>query len=416
MVRVLVFTTLYPNAAQPNHGVFVENRLLKTVALGGVEATVLAPVPFFPSTSARFGHYAAFARVPRREVRGGLEILHPRYAVIPKVGSRWTPALLHRAAVREARRLLAGGARFDVIDAHYFYPDGVAAARLARELGLPLAITARGTDVTLIPQDPVARRQIVRAAGEASASIAVCEDLRRRLVDLGAPEARTLTLRNGVDLDRFRPGDREAARAALGLDGFVWLSVGSLIPRKGHELTLQALQSRPDCTLLIAGEGPLLGELQGLAARLGVSERVRFLGGVAHGELARLYQAADVSVLASSREGWANVLLEAMACGTPVVATAVNGAAEVVGSRAAGLLVETRTPEALGEALDAIRRQPPSRAATRRYAEDFGWEPVARANRVLLETAARLGPAGRHSPEVVRAAQRQLDAGLERAS
>lgn len=415
MARVLVFSTLYPNAVQPNHGVFVENRLLHTLALGGVQATVIAPVPWFPSDDPRFGRYAVFAKVPRHEVRNGLQVWHPRYPVVPKIGSRWTPAFLHQAALRTARRLLARGEVFDLIDAHYFYPDGVAAARLGGSLGLPLVITGRGTDLTLIPQDPVARAQILWAAREASANLTVCEDLQRKLVGMGAPEDRTMTLRNGVDLDRFSPGDRAAARTALGVGGFVILSVGSLIPRKGHELTLQALQRLPDCSLLIAGEGPLLAQLQALASTLGVADRVRFLGGVPHADLPRLYRAADLSVLASDREGWANVLLESMACGAPVVATDVNGAAEIVRSRAAGLLVRTRTAEALARAVRDLRDDLPSRAATRRYAEDFGWSQVAQANRALFQAVTEAGFTHRHSVDIVRSAQRHLAAVLERA-
>jgi teichuronic acid biosynthesis glycosyltransferase TuaC len=415
MARVLVFSTLYPNAAQPNHGVFVENRLLHTLALGGVQATAVAPVPWFPSADPRFGRYAVFARVPRHEVRNGLQVWHPRYPVVPKIGSRWTPAFLHQAALRTARRLLARGEVFDLIDAHYFYPDGVAAARLGRSLGLPLVITGRGTDLTLIPEDPVSRAQILWAAREASVSLTVCEDLRRKLVGLGAPEDRTMTLRNGVDLDRFSPGDRQAARTALGVGGFVILSVGALISRKCHELTLQALQRLPDASLLIAGEGPLLAQLQALAGTLGVADRVRFLGGVPHAELPRLYRAADVSVLASDREGWANVLLESMACGAPVVATDVNGAAEIVRARAAGLLVRTRSGEALARAVRDLRADPPSRQATRRYAEDFGWPQVAAANRALFQAVAAAGFEHRHSVEIVRSAQRHLAAVLERA-
>ncbi|MDB5445443.1 MAG: glycosyltransferase family 4 protein [Phenylobacterium sp.] len=415
MARVLVFSTLYPNATQPNHGVFVENRLLETLALGGLEATVIAPVPYFPSAHPRFGRYAAFARAPKHEVRNGVEVWHPRYLVIPKVGSGWTPGFLYHSALRAARRLQAQGKAFDLIDAHYFYPDGVAAALLGQKLRLPVVITGRGTDLTLVPNDAGARAQIVWAAQEASANLAVCDDLRRRLIALGAPEERTMVLRNGVNLELFRPGDRVAARAALDLAGFVVLSVGSLIPRKGHALTIEALRRWPDCTLLIAGDGPLRAELQHLARRLGVAERVRFLGDVPHAELPSLYNAADAMVLASDREGWANVLLESMACGTPVVATDVNGAAEVVRSRAAGLLVRMRTPDALARALDRLRQAPPSRDATRRYAEDFGWAQVAAANRALFDAVARSGYEHRHSVENVRGAQRHLTAALERA-
>jgi teichuronic acid biosynthesis glycosyltransferase TuaC len=405
MVRVLVFSTLFPNAAQPNHGVFVENRLRETLARGGLEATTLAPVPFFPSSHPMFGHYAAFARAPDYEVRGGVEVLHPRYLVIPKLAQSWTPEFLYRAALGSMRRLTGQGRAFDVIDAHYFYPDGVAAAKLGRALRLPVVITGRGTDLTLIPQAAGPRDQIRWAAQEASATVAVCDDLRRRLIRLGAPRDRAVVLRNGVDLELFAPVERQAARDAFELRGFTLLSVGALIPRKGHALTIEAVAQSPDCSLLIAGDGPLRAELEGLAVRLGVADRVRFLGEIPHGELPQLYTAADVMVLASSREGWANVLLEAMACGTPVIASDVNGTAEVVRTPAAGRLLAERTPAAILAALSDLRGDMPARQETRSYAEQFGWGPVARANKALLEAAAQAGYEGRRSAQIAATAR-----------
>jgi glycosyltransferase involved in cell wall biosynthesis len=410
MVRVLVFSTLFPNAAQPNHGVFVENRLRATLAQGGLAASVVAPVPLFPSGLKVFGRYGRYARAPRREVRHGVEVLHPRYPVLPKYGSGLAPSALFRAGLDAARALEARGLRFEVIDAHYFYPDGVAAARLGEALRLPVVITARGSDLTLIAGEPGPRLAIRWAAGQASASLAVCEDLRQRLVALGAPSDRTLTLRNGVDLALFRPQDRLRAREALGCDGFTLLSVGSLIERKGHDLVIEALRSRPGWRLVIAGSGPLRAELLALARRTGVADRVRFLGEVPHARLPDLYAAADVLVLASSREGWANVLLEAMACGTPAVATDVNGTREVLASAAAGRLIRTRTAEAVAEAVSAIEAAPPRRSATRRYAEQFDWQAVGRANRALLAAAGAAGYEGRHDPEILGAARRALAA------
>jgi glycosyltransferase involved in cell wall biosynthesis len=408
VTRVLVFSTLYPNAAQPNHGVFVENRLRATIARGGIEVTVIAPAPYFPLSHEVFGRYSTFARVPRHEVRHGVEVWHPRYLVIPKVGSGYAPEALFRRGLALARQLQAAGQQFDVIDAHYFYPDGVAAARLGQALRLPVIITGRGTDLTLIPDETGARRRILWAAHQASAMVTVCGDLKRRLIALGAPEDRTLVLRNGVDLRLFRPQDRAAARAALGLDGFTLLCVGGLIPRKGVDLVLEALAKRPDCNLLIAGGGPLRATLEAHARRLGVAGRVRFLGEVAHADLPSVYAAADVLVLASSREGWANVLLEAMACGTPVVATNVNGAEEVIRSGAAGVLMNRRTPEGLVEALDLLRRNMPSRTETRRYAEAFSWTRIGEANKALLDGAAAAGFEGRHAPGVLDLARRLL--------
>ncbi|HKP79519.1 MAG TPA: glycosyltransferase [Phenylobacterium sp.] len=409
MIRALVFSTLYPNAAQPNHGVFVENRLRETIAAGGVEAAVVAPVPYFPVSHRFFGRYSTFARAPRHEVRHGVEIWHPRYAVIPKVGAGWAPESMFRAALTLVRRLQAAGQRFDVIDAHYAFPDGVAAARLGRVLRLPVVITGRGTDLTLIPQDAGARRQILWAAREAVAMVTVCEDLRRRLLALGAPPERTLVLRNGVDLRLFHPRDRAVARAALGLEGFTLLCVGSLIPRKGHDLVLAALAQLPDCNLVVAGDGPRRAELESQARRLGVQGRVRFLGEIAHADLPDIYAAADVLLLASTREGWANVLLESMACGTPVVATDVNGAGEVVRRPAAGMLMPDRTPECLVATLDRLRGDMPVRCETRRYAEAFGWAAIGRANGALLRAAASGGFDGRHAPGLLDPVRRLLD-------
>ncbi len=407
MTRVLVFSTLFPNAAQPNHGVFVENRLRETVALGGLSATVLAPVPFFPITHRAFGRYAAIARAPRWEVRHGIEVLHPRYPVLPKVGSWLAPTALFRTAMNAVRNLASQGRRFDVIDAHYFYPDGVAAIRLGRALRIPVVITARGSDLTLISSSAGPRRVIRWAAREASVGVAVCEDLRRRLVELGAPAERTLVLRNGVDLEVFRPGDRQAARTSLGCDAYTLLSVGSLIERKGHHLVIEALCKQPGWRLLIAGSGPLKGELESLARRLKVADRVRFLGEVPHARLPALYTAADVMVLASSREGWANVLLEAMACGAPVAATDVNGTPEVVAAPAAGRLIAERSAAGVIESVRSIEASPPRRSETRRYAEQFGWDEIARANLALLAAAGAAGYEGRHDPKIAAAARAQ---------
>jgi len=387
-LRVLTFTTLYPNAEMPNHGVFVENRLRQTAERHAIKATVLAPVPFFPFTSKLFGNYARFARAPQHEERQGFAVHHPRYVVIPKVGMTVTPWFLYRAAVRACRQLGLNKDTIDVIDAHYFYPDGVAAALLACDLGVPFVVTARGTDLNVLPQFPRVRRQIVWAAERAAATITVSAALKRKALDLSIAPQKCVVVRNGVDLALFTPRDRDAARRKFGLSGFTLLSVGNLVPLKGHDLTIEAMASLPDCTLLIAGGGPLREALGARAVAVGLGDRVRLLGEVPHGALPELYSAADLFVLMSEREGWANVLLEAMACGTPAAATDVGGNSEIVMTPEAGLLLEERSSRSLVEAVQAVRQNPPKRAATRRYAEEFGWEAVAAANFALLSAAA----------------------------
>lgn len=385
-MKILTFSTLFPNAVRPVHGVFVENRLRHLLAAGGIEATVVAPVPWFPSTAPMFGEYAAYAATPRFETRHGLAVHHPRYPVLPKIGMGVAPALLYHAARRAIAQLIAEGLSFDLIDAHYFYPDGVAAVALGRAFGKPVVVTSRGTDLNLIADFPGPRRQIVRAAAEADGLITVAGALKDRLVELGTAPERVAVLRNGVDLDLFQPpADRAAVRERLGFEGEVLLSVGHLIERKGHDLVIAALPALPGKRLLIAGSGPLDGALRRQAAELGVADRVRFLGQVAHEELPALYAAADALVLASSREGWANVLLEAMACGTPAVASDVWGTSEIVTEPASGVLMADRSAEALSAAVDSLFAALPDRAATRAYAERFSWDATTAGQQALFK-------------------------------
>jgi teichuronic acid biosynthesis glycosyltransferase TuaC len=383
-IRLLTFTTLFPDDERPNHGIFVENRLRHLVATGAAASTVLAPVPFFPFRAARFGAWGRLARVPRREQRHGLTIHHPRYAAIPRIGMAAAPLLLYLASRRALGRLLAAGLAFDVIDAHYLYPDGVAAVWLGRHFGKPVVITARGSDLTELPDYAVPRWFIRRALAQADGLVGVSSALCDRLIELGADPARTVVLRNGVDTAAFCPIDRAAARAALGLTRPTLLSVGLLIERKGHHRTIEAMLQLPEFDLLIVGEGPQRAALQAQIARLGLAGRVRLIGAHPHARLPLLYGAADAMVLASSREGWANVLLEAMACGTPVVASNIPGNPEVVQQPAAGLVIDSNTPAGIAAGVRRLFADPPARAATRAYAERFGWDETSAGQLALF--------------------------------
>ncbi len=372
-MRLLTFSTLYPNAAQPNHGLFVETRLRHLVAAGQAQSRVVAPVPWFPFPQERFGHYGRLARVPASEVRSGLRIDHPRYLALPRIGMNVSPMLMAQAVKPAIGRLIDSGYDFDAIDAHYFYPDGVAAVMLGQYFNKPVVVTARGSDINLLPQFALPRRMILWAAERARAVITVCNYLKDEMVRLGVQADRITPLRNGVDLERFAPMERAAVRDALGFHGFTLLSVGQLVPHKGHDIAIKALTLLKDASLVVVGQGPDHGRLAALARELGVAGRVRLAGPVPQTELRNYYSAADLMVLASSREGWANVLLESMACGTPVVASSVCGTPEVVAAPEAGRLLADRTPESLAHAVRLLRSHSPDRADTRRYAERFDW-------------------------------------------
>jgi len=280
-MKILTLTSLYPNAAMPSHGVFVENRIRAFIDKSGADVRVCAPVPWFPLKSGIFGKYARWARAPQSEMRSGITVAHPRYFIPPKVGMTYAVEALEGCFRKAAEKAIDDGWDFDLIDAHYLYPDGVAAVRVARQLGKPVVITARGKKIEV--------------------------------------------MRNGVDLNKFQPFDRAASRAKFNLgEEPALISVGHLIDRKGHDLVIEALTDIPEATLLIAGDGDKRASLTTLAQTSGVANRVRFLGEVSHDELASVYSAADCLILASSREGWPNVLLEAMACGAPAIAAPVS--------------------------------------------------------------------------------------------
>lgn len=390
-MKLLTFSSLFPNSVKPGHGIFVETRLRYLLASGRASSRVVAPVPWFPFKHPRFGSYASFAKVALQEQRNGIDVSHPRYLVIPKVGMGLAPRMMANAAKPVIGRMIDEGYDFDLIDAHYFYPDGVAAAMLARHFNKPLVITARGSDISLIPHYPGPRKMILWAASQAKGIITVCNALRDELVQLGADSNKITPLRNGVDLERFQIINRDAARNRLGLGRFTLIAVGHLVPVKGHTLILDAMRLMPDVELLIAGDGPERSNLEALAQTNGVTDRVRFLGAVPQTELRDYYGAADAMVLASSREGWANVLLESMACGTPVVASRVWGTPEVVAAPDAGRLMEERTPQGLADAVRALRETYPDRAATRRYAEGFSWDDTTEGQLKLFSRVLGAG-------------------------
>ncbi|MEC5387217.1 glycosyltransferase family 4 protein [Uliginosibacterium sp. H3] len=384
-IRTLLFSTLYPSSARPNHGIFVETRLRELLKSGQVETRVVAPVPWFPSRSARFGDWAKMASTPAFEERNGLQVWHPRYALPPKVGMNVAPWTLAWGARATVAKLIRDGFDFDLIDAHYYYPDGVAAAMLSRWFNKPFVVTARGTDLNLIPQHPWPRKLIAQTAGAASGSIGVCAALMDELYKLGAEREKLHVMRNGVDLERFVPLEKEAMRQKLALpQGTVLLSVGHLIARKGHDIAIDAVARLPQATLVIIGEGEERTRLQQQVARLGIAARVRFTGAIPNTHLASWYSAADALILASSREGWANVLLESMACGTPVVASRIWGTPEVVQSDVAGRLVDARNGAAFAQAIKALLEAAPQREAVRRYAEGFAWGQTTEAQIALF--------------------------------
>jgi teichuronic acid biosynthesis glycosyltransferase TuaC len=383
-VKVLLFSTLFPSSARPGHGIFVETRLRHLLASGELEARVVAPIPWFPSTLACFGEWSRMAKTPRYEIWNNLSVVHPRFPLLPKLGMNFSPFFMAAFCLPIIKRIQREF-DFDLIDAHYYYPDGVAAALIAGLFGKPFIVTARGTDLNLIPKYAIPRFLIKWTADKASASIGVCQALMNSLEAIGGDASKMQVLRNGVDLTLFHPINQTEARKKLGLEDVRWLlSVGGLIERKGHDIAIGALVHLHGVHLAIIGEGELRTHLMNLAIGLGVAHRVRFVGALPQSALPDWYSAADSLVLCSSREGWANVLLESMACGTPVVASAIWGTPEVVQNDTVGRLMFNRTPASLAQGVAELFSHYPDRSQVRTYAEGFSWEETTKGQIALF--------------------------------
>jgi glycosyltransferase involved in cell wall biosynthesis len=321
--------------------------------------------------------------LPAESRIAGLHVRHPQFTAIPKWGATSNPERIARA-VLPLVRMLHAQSPFAVVDAQFFFPDGPAAAIVARVLGLPLAIKARGSDIHFWSTRPRALEQMIEAARQAAGMLAVSQALRRDMIALGMPGERIAVHYTGLDRERFHSLERKAARAlvsaipGLGIwsEGPLILTPGALIALKGQRLAIEALARIPEAVLALAGAGADEAALRALAARLGVKERVNFLGQVSHELLPQLFSAADVVVLPSEREGLANVWIEALACGTPLVIPDVGGAREVVSDAAAGRIV-AREPEAIATAVREILEDPPAQAEVAAQAAAFSWEANA---------------------------------------
>lgn len=370
-LRILTLSTLFPDMTRPNFGVFVERQCRELASRGGVEVTVIAPVGVAPWPLSLHSHYAPLTALPKAERWRNLTVHRPRFTVIPKLAGRFTIMSMVRALWPLVRGLHAE-APFDVIDASYFYPDGSVARTLAKRLGIPYSVKARGTDIHYWGRLPATRKAIREAGRDAAGLLAVSEAMKRSMVTLGMEAEKIRVHYTGVDLDRFAPQDRAAAKAKFHLEGPVILSVGTLMERKGQDLLIRALPNLPDVTLLLVGNGPDRNAYQALAEELGVADRVGFLGAMPHDDLPAIYCAADVMALPSASEGLANAWVEALACGTPIAISDVGGARELLTDAQAGRIVE-RTPEALAAALGEMLAQTPNRTAVRKAALRFTW-------------------------------------------
>ena len=400
--RLLVFSSLFPSATRPTAGVFIRERMFRVAAQ--LPLIVLSPQPWFPGQSLiRLLRPGYRPPAPRYEEQQGVDVYFPRFFALPgvlRILDGWSMALCSYFLARRLTRRYPIG----LIDAHFTYPDGEAAIHLGRWLGLPVTITMRGTEVPHSRQ-PQLRSRLVRALSAAARVFSVSDSLRQLALSLGASVSKTEVVGNGIDLQRFHPVDKQTARQKLGLaqSDKLLISVGGLVERKGMHRVIECLplllDQHPELHYLIVGsggaEGNVRAELDAQVARLGLADRVHFLGALAPDELKWPLSASDVFVLATRNEGWANVFLEAMACGLPVVTTDVGGNREVVCRAELGSVVPFADSAALQHALASALAKHWDREAILAYARDNQWDKrvaqlVRAFNQLLAPKSASL--------------------------
>ena len=382
MNRVLSIATLYPNAATPRFGTFVARSLETLAARGDWQVTVINPVGVPPIAFGRFRPLAAAA------VGGtvhGVEIHRPRFTLIPRLGVRFNPAIIARTILPLVWRLHAV-APFTLVDAQFFYPDGPVAARIARALGLPLSIKARGSDINYWGGQPHAARQMLSAADQASGLLAVSGSLADEMARLGMDRSKITIHYTGLDRERFRPLAHSGLRARLSAELGVTLpetlpvlaSVGNLIEHKGQGLVIEALAQLPRAHLMLVGTGDDEPRLRALVQQTGTAGRVHFLGSLDHDLMPLVLNAADAMVLPTAGEGLANAWVEALACGTPLVTTDVGGVRELMRAPEAGVLVSRSVPAIVAGITQVVSQAAP-RDLVAASVEQFDWHHHAAA-------------------------------------
>jgi glycosyltransferase involved in cell wall biosynthesis len=374
-MKVLVFTTVFPNPAQPTQGLFVFERIRHLAEIA--ELRVVAPIGW---------RVRVATRVPARASTGGLDVAHPTFMYVPGLFKVLDGVLLFCSSVRTLAKIRREFA-FELIDAHFTYPDGFAAVLLGRWFGCPVTITERGTVTQLSPYR-LRRAAMSWAFRHATRVITVAQPLAQRALALGAPPARLAVIPNGVSAEAYAPRDRDEARRQLGvpLSGRLLVSVGRLIPSKGFERIIRVLpelvRDEPELRLAIVGGNPSgekgnIAELRRVVATLGLTERVQFTGEQPPAMVATWLNAADVFVLASDMEGCPNVVWEALACGRPVVATRVGEVERMVPSFGGVLFDDPDDGEALRACVRGALNTKWDTDAIRAYAAAHTWTDVA---------------------------------------
>ncbi|MDO6720377.1 glycosyltransferase [Psychrosphaera sp. 1_MG-2023] len=383
--RILAISYLFPNSEQPNHGIFVLNRL--TAMSKYADVTIINPIPDSPFHGF-IGKFKSLKNIPETETMNGLTVYHPRFLSIPG----YLKSIEINSYKRAVQKVIDTiGFDFDVVDLHWTFPDLPTGHYLSNRYDVPFNVTLRGMEAFHFQDNDVRQQVVKKYLKNVTKVISLSEEMATTANELAQTGSRTTVIRNGVDTDKFYYLDKTECRTTLGLpqDKQIILGVGALIHRKGFDLVIKALSTltqQPKFHNLVfyilgseGAEGDYRTELKHYVTEHNLQDHVVFQGAVANQQLITWYNAVDVFCLSSRGEGSPNVLTEALACGTPAVATKVGSVPEIMASEPdLGDVVENDDLAGLTKALDVVLSNTYDREEAAKRFNKYTWDWCAK--------------------------------------
>lgn len=375
-LSLFISASLFPSKSFPQTGLFVCKRLesLRGILKQELMYRLVSPTPYFPFPSTIFGRYGLYAQKPKRDIIKEFAVAYPRYIQLPFIGNQYAGECVAWSLESFLRHYIKDYGKPDILIAEYCFPDGLALSYLGQKYHIPVVMTARGSDISYFPQNPVIHKKMVQAFGRCAGIIAVSHDIAQDVISLGASPDKITVIGNGVDTEVFCFKKQTIREKYQIKTKYILISVGGLIKRKGHDFAITMLSYLPDVSLVIAGEGEEYRALQILAENLNVSERVLLVGRKTQEELAEFYNAGDIFLLCSQSEGRANVLLEAASCGLPLASVPVQGTREIITSDDIGIIFKGRVAKDNAEILQKMLTHPYERQTIRNSVLTHNWE------------------------------------------
>ena len=377
-MKVLVIASDFPNNIQFAKGIFIKQQILALSRR--CQLKVVAPVPFSLPLKA-IKHWFEFSQVKQYENINGLEVFHPRRLITPKIGRSFY-GLYYFLGIYPTMKRIKASFNFDTILAYFAYPDGFAAAIAAKLLKKPLIIKVLGSDINIFMKSKIRRQLTKYAFDRAQRIIAVSNELKNKIIALGIPPEKVVVISNGVDPEMFFPMDKSKCRERLLLpaDRKIILFIGNLIKSKGIHVLLEAfrqlltvLKEKP--VLAFVGDGPERKALERNVKENNIDKYVMFKGTRLHEDIPIWINSCDVFCLPSFNEGCPNVVLEALACSKPVVATRVGAIPEMI-NKEDGILCEPDDPDSLRSALEKMLEKSQTQTHISMELKKITWDSV----------------------------------------